>query len=358
MILGLDEILSKPQKMQTLTSTSTNARLSPWKQIRRRHLRVRMPAIPQYTIAVASSYASKPKPTSRLEQLPPENRNLIYEFVLTHHEPLFGIKPGHIKTNKVGLYTKHIECATKYECSCENCYSKYEFNKLKYVSRMFYDDTRGLELRYNDVTFGKNFNFTYGDTSAAAAFAVFYASALAPPWQTNLRRVYNRHYRSATRTIFKDRRLIIVSLESDILHRDQLFTLCSQNPHLTVFWEIHGLSTCLGPDLINIGLIVYNAARGCDPTGIFNPFPSFPGSAWTVNVLIIRDGLFGGRDPPRNLRFRPQGEWHETAWVMGMKRLRKRLRFVRWLDWEERYDNENGLAVWKKEIRKWYKEGF
>ena len=314
----------------------------------------------QYSIVVDDSPAPIVEAPPRLPRLPGEILNLIYEFALTHDKPLFCLFPKRIG-EKAAFYTKSIEpcgcCEFRFQCTCTECYFQYEFNMLKYVCRKFYEETAGLELRYNNLTFGKAFDFNYTAISAAATFSMFYYCTISLPWQASLRKVYIRHHRPVTSSIYKGRRYTLVSLESDAPRRDELSRLCIENPHLTVFHEIHGLGMWLGPDFINTGLTVQAAGRGDVAKGIFNPFPTCQGSTWLDNVETLRHAFFSDQDAPPNLRFLPQGKWHEEAWVAGIKRLRKRLRFSRLPALEEKYVECDGLSTWTREIGRWYEEG-
>jgi hypothetical protein len=87
----------------------------------------------------------------QLTTLPAEIRNQIYSIVLSTHSPLI------LWVDPVGISrtcTRHSRARARvtYQFSLYGSGSALDFNQLKYVSRMLYQETRGLERCYNEVS--------------------------------------------------------------------------------------------------------------------------------------------------------------------------------------------------------------
>jgi hypothetical protein len=84
-----------------------------------------------------------------LTQLPPEVRNIIYRMVLSEKGLTVWIDPVGISRICIGPLPKRasfVYLFTQYHSS-----STLGFNQLKFVNRMFYRETRGLECRINAI---------------------------------------------------------------------------------------------------------------------------------------------------------------------------------------------------------------
>jgi hypothetical protein len=83
-----------------------------------------------------------------LTTLPAEIRNEIYSIVLSTSRPLVvWVDPAGVSR----ICIRHSRACAKfaYGFQLHSTCSEIEFNQLKYVSRMLYNETRGLERRYN-----------------------------------------------------------------------------------------------------------------------------------------------------------------------------------------------------------------
>ncbi|KAF2478366.1 uncharacterized protein BDR25DRAFT_365582 [Lindgomyces ingoldianus] len=119
------------------------SKLSP-SVISKSHVRCRDP-ISGFSLGALQIGTSPPAPSEMPEtnpfpllRLPPELRNLIYQFALS--------EPGSLRYH----HDKHLVTRAKLYAS-QNAAD--EFNQLKFVSRQMYMETAGLELRYNDLHF-------------------------------------------------------------------------------------------------------------------------------------------------------------------------------------------------------------
>ena len=90
-------------------------------------------------------------------ELPPEVRNIVYEYALTSDRRLVydcgGLHKAvgqHCCARK--LRDGHIR-ATAPSFVAKNSKGAIEFNQLKYVSRKVREETKGLELKYNRIRF-------------------------------------------------------------------------------------------------------------------------------------------------------------------------------------------------------------
>jgi hypothetical protein len=300
-----------------------------------------------------SEVSSPPDRILQLEDMPPEIRNLIYQFALTHDEDLYCITPWTSHPLKVCLITQVPTRDTLSNLHQD----RREFNQLKYVSRRFHYETKGLELRYNDVTFVRDQTLPRRSVGADGVFPFYYLT-LNSAWRRNLQRIYIRHNTAPVKQgRYRNRRITYLAFQSSHHGRTQLFSICRSNPQLKIYWEVAGFSAFLGPDLVLVGLALYNGARGCDPVGIYNPFVWCMGLHWQSNIAGLRDDFFESQDAPSNLKFLPQGTWCEEDWLKGMKRLDKGLRFRGFPELEAGYDKGGGLELWTKEIRRWYEVG-
>lgn len=86
-----------------------------------------------------------------LTVLPAEIRNKIYSMVLSEPEPLvLWMDPAGIP--RVCRRHSRARPTLTYLFSQRTSGSAVEFNQLKYVSRMLFMETRGLERRYNTIS--------------------------------------------------------------------------------------------------------------------------------------------------------------------------------------------------------------
>jgi hypothetical protein len=86
----------------------------------------------------------------QLTSLPGEIRNAIYKIVLSSPEPLIiWVDPAGAR--RICRQQSRGLSSLTYLFSSYTGGSKIEFNQLKYVSRMFYAETHGLECRYNAI---------------------------------------------------------------------------------------------------------------------------------------------------------------------------------------------------------------
>ncbi|KAH7061000.1 hypothetical protein BKA63DRAFT_226617 [Paraphoma chrysanthemicola] len=82
--------------------------------------------------------------------LPAEIRNEIYSIVLCTARPLVvWVDPAGV--SRICIRRSRAQARLVYHFSLHSCGSTIEFNQLKYVSRMLYKETRGLERRYNEI---------------------------------------------------------------------------------------------------------------------------------------------------------------------------------------------------------------
>jgi hypothetical protein len=306
---------------------------------------------PLTTLIPTSTKKEKAEPDtrSRLKLLPAEIRLIIYEYALTNDTPLLCVKSPHHCTKK-----RHLLHA-KFPCRSLNLshYPSAEFNTLKHVSRLFYAETAGLELRYNTLLFRGSHS-----TSGLQRFFDFHTSCLSKKDQKKVRKVYIKHSKKIAHDSYSRRRVVRISLDTTTPQLYMLTTLLRRHTHLTVFYTILGLAAWLGPDLLEIGFGIHFAARGRDPEGVFNPWHA--GSpVWYNNLSRVKGWFFEGGLAPENLRMMPQGKWREEAWVKGVKRLagKGRLR-VSGLGEVMRWFEEGGMEVWTGEVGRWYVEGF
>jgi hypothetical protein len=87
----------------------------------------------------------------RLTTLPAEIRNEIYSFVLSTHSPLiYWVDP--VGVSRICARHSRARARLTYQFSLHGSGSALDFNQLKYVSRMLYKETRGLERCYNEVS--------------------------------------------------------------------------------------------------------------------------------------------------------------------------------------------------------------
>jgi hypothetical protein len=86
-----------------------------------------------------------------LTELPAEIRNEIYSRVLYAPSPLvIWVDPAGV--SRICDQRKRAWARLAYQFSVVGSGSTSDFNQLKYVSRMLYKETRGLERRYNKVS--------------------------------------------------------------------------------------------------------------------------------------------------------------------------------------------------------------
>jgi hypothetical protein len=107
-----------------------------------------------WTVGLNSCFFNVSHTTSspmRLTTLPPEIRNEIYSIVLSTHSPLiYWVDP--VGVSRICTRHSHARARLIYQFSLHGSGSTLDFNQLKYVSRMLYKETRGLERCYNEVS--------------------------------------------------------------------------------------------------------------------------------------------------------------------------------------------------------------
>jgi hypothetical protein len=86
-----------------------------------------------------------------LTTLPAEIRNEIYSIVLSTNKPLiYWVDP--VGVSRICTRRSCARARLTYQFSLHRSGSVLDFNQLKYVSRMLYRETRGLERCYNEVS--------------------------------------------------------------------------------------------------------------------------------------------------------------------------------------------------------------
>jgi hypothetical protein len=87
----------------------------------------------------------------RLIALPAEIRNQIYSIVLFTARPLvIWVDPAGV--SRICIRNSRALARLAYQFSLHDTGSAIDFNQLKYVCHLLYEETRGLERRYNDIT--------------------------------------------------------------------------------------------------------------------------------------------------------------------------------------------------------------
>jgi hypothetical protein len=189
---------------------------------------------PLATLISTSTKKEKAEPDtrSRLELLPAEIRLIIYEYARTNDTPLLCVQSPHHRTTK-----RHLLHA-KSPCRSLNLshYPSAEFNTLKHVSRLFYAETAGLELRYNTLLFRGSHS-----TSCLQRFFDFYTSCLSKKDRKKVRKVHIKHSKKIAQDSYSRRRVVRISLDttrtctcsqhfSDATHTSQSSTRSSASP--------------------------------------------------------------------------------------------------------------------------------
>ncbi|KAF2244828.1 hypothetical protein BU26DRAFT_568823 [Trematosphaeria pertusa] len=154
----------------------------------------------------------------RLLQLPAELRNHIYEYVLT--------APDGLQYERRKIWAeppKTFLCLPKFASEA------IEFNQLKYVNRQLYNETAGLELKFNPIAFP---SWLDEDLPPPGCQFLLFMGRLDTPKRSILRTII-----LLPETIWGE-----CSIHEDAEDLVKINDFCKENPHATVKYICSGFS--------------------------------------------------------------------------------------------------------------------
>ncbi|KAF2135027.1 hypothetical protein P153DRAFT_380827 [Dothidotthia symphoricarpi CBS 119687] len=259
-------------------------------------------------LVITSNMTSAPHhDSSLLLSLPRELRDTIYEYALTEDQELF----------KDAFFSPQEGSATGRFSTINNTTQNRDHNQLKYVCRQLYTETRGLSLRFNDLTFrGPN---------GPDLFHAFLTHECSPAHLPRLKHVLITNHS----TLKRDTNLLPLCSSA-------VKSFCAAHPTVRVSVQMQNLHTDSSwSDWYLGGSAIQYTVRGTLPDVL--PEALHAHCVGTRSVVM-------GKPFPQNLRVLPKGfdeEGFRRAHVREIGRLEKEY-----------------MEGWIGQFREWAGEGF